>query len=104
CVSVHLHDRETDELVPAAAVGVAVDDPGIRLPFGFEGLKRIFEPEFEVEGCFLVPFEHARKHLGTLHGLAGSTRNGRGPWAWQRHWLTVPLYDQNRSCLGVVFA
>jgi diguanylate cyclase (GGDEF)-like protein len=103
-VCVHLHDTETGSLLPAAAVGVAVDDPGIQLPFGLDGLQRIFAPEFEIEGCYLVPFEHAWKHLGPLQGLAGSTWNGRGPWAWQRHWLVVPLHDQNRDCLGIVLA
>jgi diguanylate cyclase (GGDEF)-like protein len=101
---VFLHDRETDALVPTAVAGFELDDPRLRLPFGLAELERIFEPRHETEGCYLVPLEEAQKHIPSLGGIYQSSVNGRGPWAWQRHWLAVPLLDGTGACLGVVFA
>ena len=103
-VAVQLHDPTSGELVPAAAAGFALDDPRLRLPFGLAELRRIFEPRYEVEGCYLVPLEEAREQLPPLNGLYESSYNGTGPWAWERHWLVVPLFDGTGACLGVIFA
>ncbi|MGE5274912.1 MAG: diguanylate cyclase domain-containing protein [Verrucomicrobiota bacterium] len=103
-VVVHLRDPETEALVPAAAAGLRLDDPRLRLPFGFPELQRLFDARYEREGCFLVPCEDAEAQLPELEGLYQSRRNGRGPWAWHRHWLAVPLNDPEGSCLGVIFA
>jgi diguanylate cyclase (GGDEF)-like protein len=103
-VVVHLRDPETEALVPAAASGIELDHPGLRLPFGYPELQRLFDVRFEREGCFLVPHEDAQERLPDLEGLYPSRRNGRGPWAWQRHWLAVPLYDREGACLGVISA
>jgi diguanylate cyclase (GGDEF)-like protein len=102
-VVVDLHEPETDELVPAAAAGFELDNPQLRLPFGLSELRRLFDPRYEREGCFLVPCEEAEAHLPKLDGVHRSRRNGRGPRAWQRHWLVVPLVDRQGSCLGVIF-
>jgi diguanylate cyclase (GGDEF)-like protein len=103
-VAVQLHDPGSDALVPAAAAGFELDDSRLRLPFGLTELKRIFEVRWEIEGCYLVPLEEAREQLPSLNGLYESTYNGTGPWAWQRHWLVVPLFDGTGACLGVIFA
>ena len=100
---VHLRDPETDVLVPAAAAGFQLADPQLRLPFGFEELRRLFDARYDREGCYLVPCEDAEAQLPEFKGLYRSRRNGRGPWAWRRHWLAVPLYDRQGSCLGVLF-
>jgi diguanylate cyclase (GGDEF)-like protein len=90
--------------VPAGAAGFEIDDPQLRFPFGFPELRRLFDARYEREGCFLVPCEDAEAQLPEFKNLYRSRRNGRGPWAWRRHWLTVPLYDRQGSCLGVIFA
>ncbi len=102
-VAVHLRDPETEALVPAAAAGFELDDPQLRLPFGFEELRRLFDARYERDGCFLVPCEDAEAQLPEFKGLYRSRRDGRGPRAWRRHWLAVPLYDRQGSCLGVIF-
>lgn len=102
-VVVHLRDPQTDELAPAAASGLELDDPRVRLPFGYIELQRVLDTRFEREGCFLVPCEEAEAQLPDFKGLYQSRRNGRGPWAWRRHWLAVPLHDREGSCLGVIF-
>jgi diguanylate cyclase (GGDEF)-like protein len=102
-VVVYLRNPETEALAPAAAAGFRLDDPQIRLPFGFEELRRLLDARYEHEGCFLVPCEDAEAQLPKLDGVYRSRRNGRGPRAWRRHWLAVPLYDRQGSCLGVIF-
>jgi diguanylate cyclase (GGDEF)-like protein len=102
-VVVMLHEPETDGLVPAAAAGLELDDPQVRLPFGLAELCRLLDPRYEREGCFLVPCKDAEARLPPLDGVRRSRRNGRGPWAWQRHWLVVPLDDRQGSRLGVIF-
>ena len=103
-VVVHLRDPETETLAPAAAAGFSLDDPRLRLPFGFPELQRLFEARYERAGCFLVPCEDAEVKLPEFKKLYRSRRNGRGPWAWRRHWLAIPLTDRDGSCLGVIVA
>jgi diguanylate cyclase (GGDEF)-like protein len=103
-VVVHLGDPQSEALVPAAATGFRLDDPQLRLPFGLPELQRLFDDRYEREGCFLVPCEDAEAQLPGCNGLYQSRRNGRGPWAWRRHWLVVPLTDREGSCLGVIVA
>jgi len=64
----------------------------------------VFDARFEAEGCYLIPREEAEAHVPNTSGIYRSTRNGRGTWAWQHHWLAVPLRGRDGSCLGVVFA
>jgi diguanylate cyclase (GGDEF)-like protein len=101
-VVVMLHEPETDGLVPAATSIYEVDDPRVRLPFGLTELRRLVDPRYEREGCYLVPCEDAEAQLPPLEGVHRSRRNGRGPWAWRRHWLVVPLDDRRGKCLGVI--
>ncbi|HZQ63923.1 MAG TPA: diguanylate cyclase [Gaiellaceae bacterium] len=103
-VVVYLHDRETGALTPAAAAGFALDDPRLQLPFGLAELQTLFEEQYETEGCYLVPLEQAQARLPQLEGTYHSTSNGRGPWAWRRHWLAVPMLDRRGACAGVIFA
>jgi diguanylate cyclase (GGDEF)-like protein len=102
-VVVQLHDEESGALVPAAASGVELEDPQLRLPFGLDGLRALFDRRYEREGCYLVPREDAESQLPKFDGVYRSRRNGRGPWAWRRHWLFVPLFDREGTCLGVIF-
>ena len=103
-VVVQLTGPATDELVPAAAAGFDLDDPRLRLPFGLSELRRLFDARYERDGCYLVPSEEAEAQLPDIGGLYRSQRNGRGPWAWRRHWLMVPLFDRQEACLGVIWA
>jgi len=103
-VVVYLHERETGGLTAAAAAGFELGDPRLDLPFGLRELEVLFDHRYEVEGCYLVPLEEAEAQLPSVHGMYQSAYNGRGRWAWQRHWLAVPLTDWSGACLGVVFA
>ncbi|MEA2180442.1 MAG: hypothetical protein QOG77_3739, partial [Solirubrobacteraceae bacterium] len=55
-------------------------------------------------GCILLDRDEA--HAITpehLHGLYSSRRNGRGPHAWNHHWLLVPLRDETGRLIGLVW-
>src|SRR6185312_10533414 len=55
-------------------------------------------------GCYLVPGEEARRLLRRGHGTNSSVMNGRGPKAWNHHWLLVPLHDRHGQVIGMIWA
>ena len=63
--------------------------------------------EFELGGCYLLPYEGgagAHGLGGVLRGLRVPERNGRGPRAWNRHRLYVPLRDATGAVVGRIWA
>jgi PAS domain S-box-containing protein len=88
-VSVELLDPATGRYVTRARRGTAAD---VAAPFDEqELLAALLDPQFELEGCFLIPDEEARRRLGGERSTHRSHMNGRGPHAWDHHWLLVPL-------------
>ncbi len=86
--------------------GSAGWEPGAEgLEFTLTGadLDALLIPEFEVEGCYLLPREAAiaRTDFGSSYA---SVRNGRGPHGWNRHWLLVPLYERDGTVSGFIWA
>ena len=67
-------------------------------------LDAVLDAEFEIEGCFLIPHEEARKRLPARPPGYRSQRDGRGPEAWQNHWLFVPLSDRRGRRVGYIWA
>ena len=67
-------------------------------------LERILQPEFDVAGCFLLPHERARELVPERPTGYRSQRDGRGPHAWQNHWLFVPLNDRRGRRIGYIWA
>jgi diguanylate cyclase (GGDEF)-like protein len=103
-VSVHLPDPDTGVLFPAAAAGTRREERAAPLPFRLADLEPIFDDAFEVEGCYLLSIDEAEQRLGSLDDVSPSAFNGRGPRAWNRHWLLVPLLDRDGAMIGVVLA
>ena len=64
----------------------------------------LLDPAFEVEGCFLLPSEEGQSRFTAGLFVYHSRLNGRGPWAWNRHWLVVPLVDRAGETIGVIWA
>jgi diguanylate cyclase (GGDEF)-like protein len=102
-VSIELLDRGTDLLRSRAAAGWEADDPVALTQCSLEPLRRLFDPTFEVAGCFLVPNDEARARVGETQVRYSSRNNGRGPHAWNHHWLVVPLYDRHREVMGIIW-
>jgi diguanylate cyclase (GGDEF)-like protein len=90
-------------LVPRAATGWDIDDRAIRLGFDLEAANPLFDPAFEVEGCFLLSLEDALSRVALDGTTYHSVRNGRGPRAWNRHWLVVPLVGPEGLPVGLIW-
>ena len=96
-------DQETGKVAPRALVGWKHENVVAR-PLFLDELKPLLDPAFEVEGCFLVPNEEAETRVSRETFVYESQRNGRGPRAWNRHWLLVPLYGPEGGVIGVLSA
>jgi diguanylate cyclase (GGDEF)-like protein len=103
-VSIELVDAETGLLRSRASSGWAADDPAVLRAVPFDPMRVLFDPEYAVSGCYLVPGDAARERIGAEHVRYTSQRNGRGPHAWNHHWLLVPLYDRNGDEMGFIWA
>jgi diguanylate cyclase (GGDEF)-like protein len=100
-VLIELIDLDTGMLSPRASVGwPAGDAPRWEIPAHATG--RLIDPEFEIAGCYLIPFAEAVARVG--HSDFGSDVGGRGPHAWDRHRLFVPLRDATGAVVGRIWA
>jgi PAS domain S-box-containing protein len=87
----------------AAAVGFG-DSQNTGAPLAADELEQLLRPEYEIEGCYLLPHEEARKILPDRQPGYRSQLDGRGPDAWQNHWLFVPLHDRRARRIGYIWA
>ena len=95
-VVIELAEASDMPLIPVAATGWAIDGPPINHGTTIERLTPLFTEEFEVAGCYLLPGEVAETRLGVEEMPYRSELVGRGPHAWARHWLLVPLIEGER--------
>jgi diguanylate cyclase (GGDEF)-like protein len=72
-------------------------------PLSEERIRRLLEPRFEQEGCFLLTEDEALERLPDRHEVYLSVNNGLGELAWNRHWLLVPLLDRAGGLMGVIW-
>src|SRR5919204_6103782 len=99
-VSVELVDHATQRAVPRAVVGWTVEEVSSSTTAHVARVRRLLDPAFEIEGCFLLPGDVARARLGIERPAFESARNGRGPLAWDHHWLVIPLHDRAGQLVG----
>jgi diguanylate cyclase (GGDEF)-like protein len=102
-VLVLVADAATSRVSAGAAVGWNRDSV-LTTPLFLSDLEPLLDPAFEVEGCFLVPHDDARVRVSTDKLVYASKMNGRGPHAWNRHWLLVPLRDADDAVIGLLSA
>jgi PAS domain S-box-containing protein len=74
------------------------------VPLTADQLDRLIQPEFEVGGCYVIPHAEARAAVPDRPPGYRSRRDGRGPYAWQNHWLFVPLTDRRGARIGYIWA
>jgi diguanylate cyclase (GGDEF)-like protein len=103
-VLISLREGEGDLLRPAAATGWEEGDVARSAVLELSLISRLFDPRFEVAGCYLVPRHEAENRVGKSQVVYESVRNGRGPAAWNHHWLVVPLYGTDGEVRGVLWA
>ena len=103
-VAAELVDPETGVLRPEAAAGWDLREPALNGPTRLDDVRPLFDRQFEIAGCFLLPREEAERRLPPSDRVYRSVMNGRGPHAWNHHWLIVPLYDRAGGVTGVIWA
>jgi len=101
CVDLLADDGQT--LVTRAAAGWAGTDRLLTENLSLTETASLFDSEFEVAGCFLVPDEIARERVAASQVIYESKRNGRGPHAWNHHWLVIPLHGPQEEVIGVIW-
>jgi len=103
-VLIQLVEPGSGTLQPAAAAGFSAKEVEASGTLHLDRISRLFEPEFDIAGCYLVPRTEAAKRVGASQVIYRSVMNGRGPQAWDHHWLVVPLRDANGDVRGVLWA
>jgi diguanylate cyclase (GGDEF)-like protein len=99
-----LRDPDTGRLDPRAAVGWDLADVERRGPVFLDDVEGLIDAEFEIEGCYLLPNDEALRRISADRPAYVSERNGVGQWAWNEHWLLVPLHDGAGAVIGVLWA
>jgi diguanylate cyclase (GGDEF)-like protein len=103
-VSVELIDEAGERAIPTAVVGWTPEEVAASQSGDVRVLRRLLDPEFELEGCYLLPSREACARLGIERPAYQSARNGRGPLGWDHHWLLIPLTDRHGRLIGVIWA
>jgi diguanylate cyclase (GGDEF)-like protein len=91
-------------LAPAAAAGWDAEDRALSVRLDAALIARLFVPEFEISGCYLVPRDEAERRVGREQVVYTSVQNGTGPQGWNHHWLAAPLRRADGSLAGVIWA
>ncbi|HEY5099428.1 MAG TPA: diguanylate cyclase [Gaiellaceae bacterium] len=97
----------TDPLTSQVSAGAAVGwnrDSVLTAPIYLPDVLPLFAPAYEVEGCYLVPNDEAERLVSREKITYASKLNGRGPHAWNRHWLLVPLRGADDAIIGILSA
>jgi diguanylate cyclase (GGDEF)-like protein len=102
-VSIDLLDPRDGRFHVRAAAGWELTDEALSVAVSLSTITPLFDPQFQIEGCFLVPAEEAAARVGDYEATYSSVANGRGPAAWNHHWLLVPLYDRERNVIAVIW-
>jgi diguanylate cyclase (GGDEF)-like protein len=101
CVDLLAEDGLT--LITRAAAGWSGTDQLVTENLSLPEIASLFDSEFEVAGCFLVPSEVARARVAASQVIYESELNGRGPHAWNHHWLVIPLHGPQEEVIGVIW-
>ena len=101
-VSVETPHPATGVFASRAAIGLSEAEMASTSGSLWE-LAPLFDPPFEAHGCYLLTRDQARARLPESHREVPSTHNGRGPQAWDDHWLLVPLHDRSGRMSGLIW-
>jgi diguanylate cyclase (GGDEF)-like protein len=102
-VVIELADGPDMPLAPVAGNGWGLEEATARPALSLDALGQLFTDDFEVAGCYLLPANVAQSRLGLDEVSHPSELNGRGPHAWSRHWLLVPLTDADGARIGLIW-
>jgi diguanylate cyclase (GGDEF)-like protein/putative nucleotidyltransferase with HDIG domain len=104
-VIVALTEGPDHRLMTRASIGWTEAEVSALPPVPLSSISRLLRPEHQREGCVLLTRHEAEALTPPeLHDVHRSEYNGRGPLAWNRHWLIVPLHDRDGAFTGIVWA
>ncbi len=101
-VLIGIAEDPSSPLITRAQAGWPEDAPALDHGASLDQLEGLFDEEYELAGCYLLPPEAAEHRLGIEDFPYRSELNGRGPHAWSRHWLIVPL-EQGERRIGAIW-
>lgn len=101
-VAVQLLDPESGLYLLRAETGCGTEP--LAPPLARESVDALLSPEFERDGCYLLPSDEARARLPAGRESYRSQMSGSGPHAWEDHWLFVPLTDRDGVRIGYLWA
>jgi len=101
-VVIELAPRPDMPLVPAASSGWH-GEPRVSEAITLDALEAMLTDEFEIAGCYLLPTQVADERLKSSPVDFHAELYGRGPNAWSRHWLVVPLTEPQGRRRGVIW-
>ncbi len=102
-VCIDLPEPDTGVFRARAAYGWAMSDEAVAVPMSRPELERLLQPEYEIEGCYLLEHDRAMQMLAPHHDTYRSRINGTGQQAWRNHWLLVPLWSRSGGLMGVIW-
>jgi hypothetical protein len=102
-VMVQLRDPEAGVHRCCAAIGWPAGDRALETPTTDADLARMLDPQFEINGCYLLSHEEGAARCSQASVGYKSQLNGAGPNAWNRHWLLLPLRARDDSIIGVIW-
>jgi two-component system cell cycle sensor histidine kinase/response regulator CckA len=95
-VALFLVDEAADRYRPAAVAGWAADDPGLDFTATIAEARSLYDPAFEIEGCYLLSREAAHARVPEERRSSFTSRIvGSGKHGWTGQWLLVPILDGN---------
>jgi diguanylate cyclase (GGDEF)-like protein len=103
-VVVFLVDRDAGTLVPLSGVGFTPEQAATFPQLPVDAMRPLLADEHLRHGCIVLEAEQAERlappELPTFYR---SVSNGRGPLAWDHHWLVVPLHDEDGRLDGIMW-
>ena len=66
-------------------------------------LEQLLDPAYMRHGCIVMERDVAVERAPDFGGVYSSVSNGRGPLAWNHHWVVVPLHDSAGRLDGMMW-
>ena len=94
---------EEGKLVPLSGVGFTPERAAEFPLVPVAALEQLLDPAYMRHGCIVMERELAVERAPDFGGVYSSVSNGRGPLAWNHHWVVVPLYDSAGRLDGMMW-
>jgi diguanylate cyclase (GGDEF)-like protein len=94
---------EEGRLVPLSGVGFTPERAAEFPLVPVAALEQLLDPAYMRHGCLIMERDVAVERAPDFGGVYSSVSNGRGPLAWDHHWLVVPLHDSAGRLDGMMW-